>query len=154
MVGIRQLQQLLASPQIPISATVLDGLQDSARQTVQLIADATTIRALQQKLRDVQQDLDKPNYPLTHEAEEALFHQRDQIKAELKSVTGPKRLRSMKSEQSNSTNRVRAAIRRAVNHVGEALPELGDHLRACLRDMNGANPCYYPDSPIVWRVNA
>ena len=154
MVGIGQLQQLLASPHTPISAATLDGIQESAPQTVQPIADTTAIHQMQQELKELEGDLSEPSYPMTSDTEEALCHRRDQIKDELNRAGALGRLRPMKSEQSSSINRVRAALKRAIDHVSGALPELGQHLDNSLRDINGANPCYYPASPVVWRVNS
>lgn len=141
LVGMHYLARLLASPRVPIAAVDLAGRRDhAANQTVlderARAAYATRARALAAELAQAREDADRARV-------ERLGVELDAITTELDHTVGlGGRLRHFPGPAERARTAVRKAIKRAIDAVHAAAPDLAALLDAGIS--TGYHCCYDP----------
>jgi hypothetical protein len=150
-VGMRHISVLLANPGQEIAAINLATRSEqpalastaSANGTAQPILDQVARRQYQQRLSDLEAEIDEfdANNDLEHAARARI--EREWLLAELAYATGlAGRSRQFPDNDERARIAVGKAIRRALNRLAEAEPAIGDELRATIR--TGRQCAYEP----------
>lgn len=152
--GMGYIQSLLAKPGVPIPATELDGLEPGMASSEQPVIDAQELRETRNRLGEIDEELREHGGPLTSEERDQLAREKTNLLGNLSATASGQRVRTTKSPQSAARERVRSAIRRALDAIGKQHETLLQHLKASQIGSGGAARCYRPGSPTTWRVNA
>ncbi len=143
--GLHHLRALLERPGIEIPALTLaaadHGLAGSVNGT---ILDPQAMRAYRQRITDLDEDIDEAAANNDIERSATAQAERDTLIEELAAATGVGgRSRHFTGADERARVSVTKAIRAAINHLGEQLPELSRHLSATVR--TGSRCVYRPD---------
>jgi predicted ATPase len=147
--GLDDLAQLLERPDHEIHCLELMGAADTGDAGPAL--DDTARRAYQERVRDLQQDIDEAtdnNDPARAERAELEL---DALVEELSSSLGlGGKARSQKSAAERARSAVTWRIRAAVRHLEESAPELSRHLQNAVR--TGTWCTYRPETAVDWTI--
>jgi predicted ATPase len=149
--GMTDLAVLLASPGREHHCLDLAGAGAQEASTGEVI-DAAARRAYEDRIRDLQEDVDdalSANDPVRAERAEAELDALVQQLSEAFGLSG--RARSTGSAAERARSAVGWRIRAALRQVAEVHPELGRHLGNAVR--TGTWCSYRPESPVSWRVD-
>jgi predicted ATPase len=148
--GLADIARLVAAPGREIHCLDLVGADVEERDTGEVL-DAAARQAYEQRVRDLQADLEDAEAAHDRGRAEQTRAEMDAVVDELTSALGlggrPRR-RGGSAERARSTvtQRVRATIR----HLDTVHPRLARHLRAAIR--TGTFCAYEPEDPVRWRL--
>jgi len=149
--GMDDLARLLARPGDEVHCLELVGAAVEESSTGEVL-DETARRAYEQRIRDLQDELDEADAHHDPARSERAQAEMDAIVDQLTAALGlagrARRTGStVERARSTVTQRVRSTIRR----VEAAHPRLGRHLRASIR--TGTFCAYAPEEPVVWDLD-
>lgn len=152
-------QELLAEAMPAASSSALTGDEAKAhglRTTSSISAgkrtDRQALRAYEQTAKDLLRDVDEARSAGDSERVARLEEQIEMIVHEMKAAQGlGGRLRPFADEYSRAGNRVYRAIKRALDRIARAHPDLAQHLLVSVR--RGATYAYVPDVATPWVVS-
>jgi hypothetical protein len=148
--GLRDLAVLLSRPDEEVHCLELVGGTDVGSEAGPALDDQAR-RVYQQRIRDLQEDIDDAraaNDPARAERAEAELDILVQQLSEAFGLSGRPRATGSSTERARST--VSQRIRGALRHVDDVHPELGRHLRNSVR--TGVWCAYRPESAVEWRI--
>ena len=155
--GMRYLAELIARPDTAISAhslsAAVSGLSDEARHCGDQALDVQARRHYQQRLAQLDRELDTADLVGDAGRSKRAATERDQIIQQLRRDVGlGGRTRRLNDDAERSRMRVSKAIHRAIRHIETADPVLGRALQT--RIHTGFFCRYIPDpgQPITWTV--
>jgi tetratricopeptide (TPR) repeat protein len=149
--GVRDLAVLLGRPEQEVHCLELMGGTDVGSEPGPAL-DQQARRAYQQRIRDLQEDVDDAraaNDPARAERAEAELDALVQQLSEAFGLSGRSRAAGSAAERARSA--VGWRLRAALRQVAEVHPELARHLRNSVR--TGTWCAYRPESPVAWRVD-
>jgi hypothetical protein len=150
--GMADLAVLLASPGTEVHCLQLMGGADVGGAAGPVLDDRAR-RAYQQRIRDLQGDIDDAHERGDGERAARAEVELDALVTQLSEAFG---LGGRDRAKGSATERARAAvtyrIRAALRRVGDAHPELGRHLANAVR--TGTWCTYRPETDVVWEVAA
>jgi tetratricopeptide (TPR) repeat protein len=143
--GLHHLQTLLQRPGVEIPALVLaGGGQSLAGAGEAVVLDPRAMREYRQRITDLHDDIDEAT--TNHDIERAARAQAelDTLVEHLSAATGVGgRSRRFDGSDERARVSVTKAIRSAINHLGQQMPDLGRHLAATVH--TGTRCTYRPD---------
>ena len=147
-VGMLHLAVLIANPGDEIQAvdlvTGVAALDNGSDGPVQPVLDGAAMREYRQRLDGLRAEIEDLEAAGRPERAERARAERDWLIAELTAATGVAgRARRFPHSGERARIAVGKAIRRAVGHLAEADPVLGEHLRTAIH--TGIRCCYRPD---------
>jgi tetratricopeptide (TPR) repeat protein len=149
--GLHHLRTLLERPGVEVPALTLAGGDGSlAASTEGTVLDEQAMHVYRQRITDLQEDIEEATF--NHDTERAAGAEAelDTLVEHLASATGFRgRPRRFVGADERARVSVTKAIRSAINHLGEQLPDLGRHLTATVR--TGTRCVYQPDPRIPHR---
>lgn len=142
-VGVLHLATLLAAPRQEVRALdLVAGLAAVSRShlvSAQPVLDQAAVRSYLRRLREIRREIDDAG----PDADPEKLAEHEWLLAELAAGTGiGGRTRTFTDDQERARIAVGKAIRRAIDRIGEADPEIGRHLRRSVT--TGNHCCYWP----------
>lgn len=114
--------------------------------------DSQTRRQYEDRLRELQDDIDEAERSSDHGRSERARLEFDLILAELTNATGlGGRTRTTGGDAERARSAVTQRIRASTRRIGEHLPDLGTHLRASIK--TGMWCSYDPEREVEWNVS-
>jgi energy-coupling factor transporter ATP-binding protein EcfA2 len=149
--GLHHLRTLLGRPGVEIPALALAGGDGwLAGSTDGTVLDEQAMRAYRQRIIDLQEDIDEATSNNDTERAARAEAELDAFVQQLASATGlGGRPRRFAGADERARVSVTKAIRAAIKHLGEQLPDLGRHLAATVH--TGSRCVYQPDPRIPHR---
>ena len=143
--GLHHLRTLLERPGVEVPALTLAGGDGClAGSTEGTVLDERAMRAYRQRITDLQEDIDEATSNNDIERAARAEAELDALVQQLASATGVAgRPRRFVGADERARVSVTKAIRSAINHLGEQLPDLGQHLTATVH--TGSHCVYQPD---------
>ena len=143
--GLHHLRTLLERPGMEIPALMLAGrAQGLAGSSEASILDDRALRDYRQHIADLRDDIDEATSNNDIERSAKANWELDILVEQLTAAAGTRgRARQFTGADERARVSVTKAIRAAINHLGEQLPELGRHLRATVH--TGGRCVYQPD---------
>jgi hypothetical protein len=148
--GLRDLAQLVAQPGRELAALdLVDAGATLAEGDTGNVLDATARRAYQQRIVELEAELDAADRDCDAGRSAALAAERDAIVDQLAGAYGlGGRGRRSGGSAERARTAVTARIRDAIRRIGKAHGDLGHHLARSVR--TGTFCCYDPDPPLRW----
>lgn len=149
--GLSDLAVLVANRGAEVPALQLAGAAALARSGRMELADPAALRAYRDRLVELDGEIDEARSHADFERLAEIEHQRDQLLAEVRRVTGyggqPRTSANDPTERARKA--VSARIRDAIGRIGTVAPSVGAHLDRCVR--TGTRCAYLPqlDADVV-----
>ena len=148
--GLADLATLLERPQRDVAAIDLAQVE-VVGETRDEVIDAAARRDHEERIRDLQRELEEAEATNDLGTSERLQTELDVLIDQLSSAVG---LGGRSRRSANGAERARSAVtqrlRGTIKRVATELPELGDHLRASIS--TGTYCCYRPPTPTDWTI--
>lgn len=150
--GLDDLAVLLASPGVEVSALDLTGTTSSGNATEDELLDATARRHYEERIRELQADIEEAESRNDIGRSEQLAIEMDHLVEQLTAAVG---LGGRSRRTSGTAERARSAVtqrlRSTIKRIGRHHPALSAHLDQ--RVSTGTYCAYVPDPPVTWRVS-
>jgi tetratricopeptide (TPR) repeat protein len=149
--GLHHLRTLLERPGVEIPALTLAGGDGYlAGATADTVLDERAMRVYRQRITDLQEDIEEATSNNDIERAAEAEAELDALVHHLAAATGVGgRPRRFAGADERARVSVTKAIRSAINHLGEQLPDLGRHLTATVH--TGSRCVYQPDPRVPHR---
>jgi hypothetical protein len=150
--GMADLARLLAAPGREIHCLELAGAATEQGSTGEVI-DVTAQRAYEQRIRDLQEEIDEAEAANDHGRSDRAQVEFDAVVEHLASALGlGGRARTGGSTAERARSAVTHRVRSTVRRLGEEHPDLGRHLTASIT--TGTYCAYRPEHAVRWSVTS
>ncbi|MEW6155661.1 MAG: AAA family ATPase [Actinomycetota bacterium] len=150
--GLRDLARLLERPGTEMAALDLAGTVGAPHQIdIGPVLDEGARRAYRARLADLDTELEAADVAGDAARSERAQKEKEAIAAQLAGAVGlGGRARRMGASSERARQAVTWRVRDAIGRVAAVHPELGEHLRRCIR--TGTYCAYEPPGPVTWSV--